>query len=195
LLPLLWDGEHFSRHAKHKLGRAIIICSVSSYDLIEYATHPTEEKIRIAAEEKFSKATDFISRFNGGVIQLRSINEPARECDKICIGIRLVQQRFQIDEIQRAFLCLLRHVDFVHEVRSLQTLINAFSDKAGTHKACFKLIDGNHDYFSDLLKDTVAGALLLKAHIKQQGRDLERIWTSSVRIGCGTDVDKPIAVK
>jgi hypothetical protein len=139
-LPLLYDGEFYWKGRTLKTGRCIFILGASSRRLrrlIESGPpeDSTDEDNAECQQEQphddggFDKYPDLLSRINGGVIKLSSIDQ--RKCDKLCIALALIQKRFgepNVHEVNMAFIRLLVDTTFSYSVRSMETLIQQFPD-------------------------------------------------------------------
>jgi hypothetical protein len=128
LLPLLWDGEFFSRAHLLKIGRCIIICAVSDPDIVEFAS---KGEAFDEQQLKFRKLPDFLSRFGGGTFTIPSINVDTRRYDRVWIALQLIKRRFpQIAGVQAQFLQFVERSLFIHETRSMEALLNSLPRKA-----------------------------------------------------------------
>ena len=131
LLPLLYDGEISYKGQLLKIGRCIIICIVSDTKLVNYIKKQQNEKFIL---KKYQKIVDFKSRFNGGFFSIPSINEKRRRFDKVWIAFELLRKRFgYVGSIPIYFLQFIANSKFLHEVRSLEALINAIPNSAFHH--------------------------------------------------------------
>jgi len=74
---------------------------------------------------------DFLSRFNGGILEIPSINDDSRQHDKVCIAMELIRRRFgDVWGVQVSFLQFVGHSAFLNEVRSLEFFINSIPESA-----------------------------------------------------------------
>lgn len=133
LLPLLWDGEFGSGKGMLKLGKLVIIMAGSGHEIIE--TVNKAKDMNNPAEpinQDSTKLRDLLSRVNGGILQIPSINGADLKLvgvEKICLLISLLQQRFGLDlaYIPLGIAKFVASTDFTYGVRSLAHLVNMIS--------------------------------------------------------------------
>jgi len=131
LLPLLWDGEFVARGQRLRIGRCIILCALSNETLIRYVRSGHDKDSLQLMQQGFAKVQDFLSRFDGGILEIPSINDASRQHDKVCIAMELIRRRFgDVWGVQVSFLQFVGHAAFLNEVRSLEFFINSIPESA-----------------------------------------------------------------
>jgi len=122
LLPLLWDGEWFSSGQVLKLGRCIIVCAANKVNLEPFLDSEPNAHLKTVDS---SKLPDFLSRFDAGILELKSINDEGRDLDKFCVAATLIKRRFpHADYVSLGILQFFSQVRVEHEIRSLEFLVN-----------------------------------------------------------------------
>jgi len=82
------------------------------------------------------KLIDLLSRINGGVIEIPSLDlrtaDRDRRVDKVCVTVALIKGRFGNDLVQipRCLLRFIAHTKFRYGVRSIAHLIDLISSEA-----------------------------------------------------------------
>lgn len=138
LLPLLWDGELHISHHDLKLGKVIIILAGSDNRINELLQ--TKEKVKnedifpgLTGDEK--KLPDLLSRINGGIIEIPTLDlntdNRDRRVDKICIAISILQNRFgeDLQFVPWGFLHFVGMTDFRYSVRSIVQLVELLNNE------------------------------------------------------------------
>jgi ATPase family associated with various cellular activities (AAA) len=121
-LPLLWDGLFSWQGRTLKIGRCVIVLIASNERLRRYIEDGTADA---GLKTEFPKIEDLLSRINGGVMKLGSIDD--RRLDKLCIALMSIRGRFTaLKGVQLPFLKLLTNTRFLHSVRSMEALIEYF---------------------------------------------------------------------
>ena len=114
LLPLLWDGEFFTRGQVLKLGRCIIFCAASRPEFRGQGQLTGIAKIE-----------DFLSRFNGGAFEIPPIDNETRRFDRVFIAVQLIKRRFPwVINVGIGLLQWLALVPVQHQVRSMEFLVS-----------------------------------------------------------------------
>lgn len=136
LLPLMWDGELNIAHRYLKLGKLVIILAGSSATINAAIT--AAKSLQDSAIAEGGKLIDLVSRINGGVLEIPSLDlvEPGRDrrADKVCLTISLLIYRFgrDLELIPLSILRFAATIKFRYGVRSIAhfiDLIQPFSDK------------------------------------------------------------------
>jgi hypothetical protein len=187
-----------------KVGRCAIICAASDprFGSQKDAGAVNEESDRRPGEIDIPKLNDLLSRFNGGMFSIDSINAPRRVFDRLCIASRLIKRRdWYIGHVRIGLLQFLSKVALQHEVRSLEFLINLFPlplilgphERPGTahsqyldlqelltsfeHAYGIKPPGDIDEFLSLLLKEDVYPRGPLRFHIPEHSRDAAaRLW-------------------
>jgi hypothetical protein len=147
---LVWDGEINLGHRDLKLGKVIIVLAGSQPNLpkiMEMAKSMQlkfEENFNETEKTESTKIVDLLSRINGGVLKIPSLDivqdNRDRRVDKICIAIALLQSRFgvQLTGIPKSLLRFISITKFRYGVRSIAHLIDLIphisKPKSITHK-------------------------------------------------------------
>jgi hypothetical protein len=131
LLPLLWDGELAVTGQVLQLGRCIIICAVSDARITsQFSSANPQSKTAESDTSGIPKLPDFLSRFGGGLLYIKSIDDSSRRFDKLCIAAQLLRRRFQeygIYTVPIGLLQFLCQISVQHEARSIESIINMLS--------------------------------------------------------------------
>jgi hypothetical protein len=129
-LPLLWDGLFSWQGRSLKIGKCVIVLVASNENLRRYIEDGiVDERVK----NGFPKIEDLLSRINGGVMKMSSIDD--RRLDKLCIALTLMKLRFpSVKGIQLSFLKLLVNTRFMHSVRSMEALIEYFPTPGADNK-------------------------------------------------------------
>jgi hypothetical protein len=170
LLPLLWDGEIHLGHRDLKLGKLIIVLAGSKPnmpDMIEAArSMQTKEKIISEQHAETPKFIDFLSRINGGVINIPDLDivddNRDRPIDKVCIAIGLLLKRFgpDLSVIPRSLLRFIAITKFKYGVRSIASLIDFIPNLKNTKIVTRKKLKLPFDKVIELKKSSLAYHLI-----------------------------------
>lgn len=136
LLPLLWDGEVQLGNRELKLGKLVIILAGSNDSIsstikkVQKMEKRTKAKENDTKKDDESKLVDLLSRINGGIIDIPSLDlfdsGRDRRVDKICIALSLLQNRFG-DSLQLVPWSLLKFIGetkFSYGIRSIALLVD-----------------------------------------------------------------------
>lgn len=138
LLPLLWDGQITLGKQDLKLGKVVVVLAGSDPKLPEVMK--TAKSMLAAAphlDGQHPKIVDLLSRINGGVIEIPSLNDPKRQeerrADKVCMTLILLRKRFgkSLQEVPLALLRFVAAAEFRYGARSIAHLIDLIPYKSG----------------------------------------------------------------
>lgn len=131
LLPLLWDGELTIGQHNLKLGKSVIFMAGSNptinLTMDEARSMRIEEK---SSDKKKDKLVDLLSRINGGIIKIPSLNDSnqidQRKIEKIVITISLIRQKYNntVKRIPNALLKFITNTNFRYGIRSITQIID-----------------------------------------------------------------------
>lgn len=130
LLPLLWDGEVQLGNRNLKLGKLIIILAGSDQKVISTIENAQKMQINESDSKDETKLFDVLSRINGGLINIPSLDlitaKRDRRADKVCISITLLQRRFgkDIHLVPWSLLKFIGETKFRYGVRSIALMID-----------------------------------------------------------------------
>jgi len=128
VLPLLWDGNLPIAGMNLELGKSVIILATSK-DLTKDLAERRKE---------IKKLDDFLSRINGGFVEIPSIDLVTTQrdlrADKVCIALSLFGRRYsqKFKSAPWNILYFIGHVSFRYNVRSITTLIDQLPDFGDT---------------------------------------------------------------
>lgn len=134
LLPLLWDGEMQLGHQHLKVGKVIIFLAGSNPTIRERIEQSKSIGYREEGEED-DKLPDLLSRINGGIIEIPSLDlqekNRDRRADIIIISSILLQKRFSEDlmSVPYGLLRFIGTLKYHYGIRSIEYLINLISLK------------------------------------------------------------------
>lgn len=170
LLPLLWDGEIHLGHRDLRLGKAVIILAGSRPDLPKTLEMAKNMQLKNEFNGKIntdtSKIVDLLSRINGGMLNIPSLNLVQngrdRRIDKICIAISLLQSRFgdQLAMIPKSLLRFVAIANFRYGVRSIAHLINLIPNKSKQKLITTRTLKLPLDNVNNLKKSSLAYHLI-----------------------------------
>ena len=130
LLPLMWDGEIHLGRQDLKLGKVVLILAASdpSIEKIMKSAKSMEQEIR-GIEEGQKKLVDFLSRVNGGVVEIPQLDIVTstrdRRIDKICLTISFLQRKYPyLEVVPWALLRFIAISKFRYGVRSIVHLLD-----------------------------------------------------------------------
>jgi len=135
LLPLLWDGEIHLNHRDIRVGKVVIILAGSNPSIKATMEQIKTMKNKIDVDENDLKQVDLLSRINGGVFNIPSIDLEIesetrdRRVDKVFITLTLLNQRFgrQFQLVPWALLHFVARMSFRYGIRSITQLIDSIS--------------------------------------------------------------------
>lgn len=125
LLPLLWEGQFSTTGQILRVGKCVIICAASTTDFLrsQKVTNQFKNGGNLLPM-KHPKLPDFLSRFNGGTLVIRSLNEE-RKLDRLPIVAALIRKRFKgVSAVSAGLLQFLTEIPVRYDVRSLEFLVN-----------------------------------------------------------------------
>jgi hypothetical protein len=179
LLPLLWDGAISLGPRNLKLGKTVIILAGSSAELQEVV-----EKSRNMQRDpplggyKDPKIIDLLSRINGGMIKIPSLEKPTGKsksklgnAGKVCAAIHLLGRRFGKDlkAVPIGLLRFIHQTEFRYGVRSIHHLIDEIPFK----KDAVSLQPGDLQLPMDSVKKLSESSLAY--HLIQDTADFEAV--------------------
>ena len=127
LLPLLWDGELSTGSRQLRLGRAIFLLAGSRRELPSLVREARQCNTPPDAPQHSapSKQADLLSRINGSVVQIPSLQNGTGMVGKVVLAIHLLRLRFHdCLQVPMALLWFIAHARFRYDVRSIATMID-----------------------------------------------------------------------
>jgi predicted hydrocarbon binding protein len=194
LLPLLLEGQIVLGTRSLKIGRAVIVLAGSTKTLELVLKQARGEKLESEQQKMLpGKSVDLVSRINGGVIEISSLNERSeRRVDKICVAIALLRRKYgnTLKRVPASLLSFIYKAHFNYGVRSILHFIELLGNsKPGPNDNIEKVVNdegvldivGLNNIFEDLKRIEQAG---LVYHIKHDYNveGIQENWKESIRL-------------